>query len=222
MLIDVDWATLKTYITNKAKLRYIDRETFYLISYKDDDSTFQCSILIEDPANADQDDFETNYKEDANKPILKEVRTQFERDDLILKLACAQGVVDENQECILTLIVPGTPGVNSGRYVAGGYGFSDIYTFGDKFAKVEIVDIDDLLGYGPNTVLASYHDDDLPEANQGWLLWCEDGNQGGVDIDPIGYYGNIPSGLYLRITYKGVETTLATKVAVNIWWGESE
>lgn len=63
MVIDLTWTEMKTVVLNKNRLRYIDRDAFYLIVYND----FQCSILKD--SNSDQTDFETNYKPLANKPL---------------------------------------------------------------------------------------------------------------------------------------------------------
>lgn len=61
MITDITWAELKPQIVNKSKLRFTDRDAFYVCSYED----LQCSILKD--SEADQTDFESNYKNYANK-----------------------------------------------------------------------------------------------------------------------------------------------------------
>jgi hypothetical protein len=218
MNIYKSWVDLKLEIINKPRLVWYSRDSFYYIEY----CGLETTIKIESPASVDQQDFENNYKLLGNKPLLiNEVKTQFEREDLVLKLSCKEGTVDTiTKECTLTVQVPGTFGVDSGRFVDDGYCFTNVYTWGDRVSAVEIVDVDNLLGYGAGFIAERYHDNDLPEANQGWMLWCEEGTQGGIDINKIGGYGQIPSGLYLRVKFKGVPATLATKVAINISWGK--
>lgn len=63
MIIDLNWTDFKTKIFNKGKLRYIDRESFYICKYDD----FQCSFNKDN--ETDHVDFENNYKSHANKNI---------------------------------------------------------------------------------------------------------------------------------------------------------
>lgn len=59
----LEWSAFKVEITNKAKLRFNERETFYQLFYGD----FECSVLKD--SGSDQTDFETNYKSNANKSL---------------------------------------------------------------------------------------------------------------------------------------------------------
>lgn len=74
-------------------------------------------------------------------------------------------------------------------------------------------------------IVKSYTDDDLSPINQGWYFWpLAQGNGlppvGECEIEPIGGYGFLPSGLYLVITYN--RTINTGSVNVNIWWGKLE
>lgn len=57
------WSEFKTQVTNKGKLRWIDRETFYLLLYED----FESSVLKDE--GSEQTDFETNFKTQSNKSV---------------------------------------------------------------------------------------------------------------------------------------------------------
>lgn len=175
-----------------------------------------------------------------------EVVTQAEKDDKELVLASIEGDFAGN-ECVLKIKIPGTPGNLSGRYIAGGYGFTDIYCWGDRVSKVEVIDIDfDLAGIlypatpaeagieglpeGTQWVdimplgvaLGSYTDDECPEACRGWRLWCDDGNQGGVDIDPLAGYGKLPSAAWMVLTFTKKPASTASHACVNLWWGKGK
>lgn len=62
------WTELKTYIKIKTSLRFIETIKKYDIWITLDDQKLDCEIYKEDPVSADQTDFETNYKADANSP----------------------------------------------------------------------------------------------------------------------------------------------------------
>lgn len=177
--------------------------------------------------------------------MAKEVVTQMEKGDKGLRLASAEVSFDQGN-ALIEIFIPGNVG-EVGRYIAGGYGFTDVFGWGDRINIIQLVDKNYVYagvaypatpfeagveGVTEETtwaqavpsgvVLGSYHDDDLDEANQGWRLWCDDGNQGGVDIDPIGGYGMLYARTYLRINFLKAEGSEATKAAVNLWWGKKE
>ena len=161
---------------------------------------------------------------DAHVPIsepikIQEVVTQAEKNDKVLKLACAQTTTFTGGVAVVSIKIPGTPGGTAGRFVAGGYAFSDVWTKGDRVTKVQVVDHDDIKGYGAGTVLKPYHDSELPEENQGWLMYPAQQNSGEIEIDPIGGYGFIPAGFYLDIY---CECAAATWFAADYWWGKGD
>ena len=147
------------------------------------------------------------------------VITQFERTDIVLKIASDSTIFDGNNEAVLNFLVPGTPGSTDGRYVAGGYAFTDVMGFGDKVEEINVIDIDDILGYGANTIVQTYHETDMSESNKGWYFWPSPQAGGEIEIDPMGYYGFLPSGLYMQIKFKKTVASGATKVYCNVWWG---
>lgn len=173
----------------------------------------------------------------------KEVVTQLEKPDkdLLLASASASFVGDV---CTLQIKIPGELGDFSARYVAGGYAFTNIFGWGDRVTAVSVVDKDFAyagLAY-PATpteagvpgveglswaevmpdgvVLGSYTDDFCEEPNRGWRLWCEDGNQGGMDIDPLGGFGKLPALAYITVIIEKTATSGATDAAINVWWGK--
>jgi hypothetical protein len=180
-----------------------------------------------------------------NAPI---VTTQYELNDKTLKLGRVKVTIADNVG-ILYCKVPGTFGADgAGRYVAGGEAIIDTYD-PDDYAMVYIEDFDRLIAaaYGAGAglgrsmtdaemiaqgdypaypILRSYTDDELDAANQGWYFYAEaQGNNlppyGIMDIEPIGGYGFIPSGLYMKIVVNRPNVATGT-TRINIFWGKKE
>jgi hypothetical protein len=221
-MIELSWDNFKSQVLDTVGWSwiYFDVDGHYKIFAKQNDFTVVCKIYKDD--GSDQSDFESNYKDNVSKLIVNNTKTQFEREDIILKLSRVQADFDVSGEAKISIKVPGTPGTSDVRYVAGGYAFTDVFSFGDAMNKIQVVDVDNIIGMGANTVLKTYHDEELDEENQGWYLWPSPQAGGEVEIDPIGYYGEIPAGLYLEIYFKKTIVSGASKVFCDIWWGKNE
>ena len=84
--IDVEsWSDFKTLLSNKAgKIQYVTIGTDYVIWFIEDAMRYNYVIPITTPASSDQEDFEDNYKDNANQPILQgeeQVMTDLEIRD---------------------------------------------------------------------------------------------------------------------------------------------
>ena len=150
--------------------------------------------------------------------ILSATVGRFERSDIVLKLAKHSGQADSNGDLALDIVIPGEAGAIT-RYAAGGYAYVDNYAWDDAITKVEVIDVDDIFGYGANTVLKEYHDSEVDESNRGWYFEKSYGSEGNVDIEPMGWYGELRGGLTLRITFK---VSANAKIKIIIWWGKKE
>ena len=157
-------------------------------------------------------------EKDADGNILFPVVSRFERSDIVLKLARAAGQADANGDLSLSIVVPGDAGAIT-RYAAGGYAYTDSYTWEDALKKVEMIDVDNIFGYGANAVLKEYHDSEVAADNQGWFFEKHHGNEGQVEIEPMGWYGELRGGLSLKLTFK---VAANAKVKCLIWWGKIE
>lgn len=166
----------------------------------------------------------------------KFVITASEKDDIDLKLASDEQSFVGNI-CTLSLKIPGTLGQVGARKIGGGYGFTDVFGWGDRVTKVELVDKDYVYAGilypsepEPNVtwaqampdgvVLGSYVDDEQDAHRQGWRLWCDDGGQGGVDIDPLGGLAKLLALCYLVVTIEKTQASTASKAALNAWWAK--
>jgi len=218
ILSNLSWSSFKSLVDDKAMgIQYIDVEGYYFLKAFDSSFSIGCAMLKD--GGADQIDFEDNYKAAGNVKLKQEVETQNEKNDKVLKLACATANFAANA-CVVSIKVPGTPGGTDGRWAAGGYCFTDAWVMGvSKVDKVQVVDTDDLLGYGAGTVVKEYYDSDMAAGSQGWFMYPAQQNSGEIEIDPIGGYGFIPSGFYLEIH---ATCTSSTKMCVDIWWAKEE
>lgn len=212
----VDWTTIKNFtVTRNLSLQWVICDNTYRLKCFDNFFSMDCSIPMD--GNTDQIDFETNFKNKSNKPIKTEVITQFEKEDKILKLF--SGEVDVvNGVATLLLKTPGVPG-SGGRYIDWGVAWFNEQHNGDKVYKVEVVDIDNLLGYGAGVILRTYHDEAALEENCGWRI---PKTEGVVEVDALGGYGFLPSGFYLRIIGKKGESQQTGTFYVNLKWGKDE
>ncbi len=143
---------------------------------------------------------------------------RFERTDIVLKLAKAFGQADANGDLVINIVIPGTPGEIT-RYASGGYAFVDNYTWDSALTKIEVVDVDDIFGYGANAVVKEYHDSEMATDHQGWYFEKSYGSEGNVDIEPMGWYGEMRGGLTLRMTFK---IAANANVKVLLYWGKKE
>ena len=175
-------------------------------------------------------------KRDKNGNRVQDVATELERPDKDLVLASDEQPF-VGMTCVLSIRIPGTVGQSDSRKIAGGRCFTDVYGWGDRATKVKLVDKDYVYAgvlypaepepgvtwaeAMPNGVdMGGYTDDDLPDANRGWRMWCGGGNQGTVDVVTLAGFGNLLAMCYLEITLEKQVGNPASRAALNAWWGK--
>jgi hypothetical protein len=226
--LPIGWADFKNVaISRDISIQYLETSTNYYLLAIDWHFSVRCDFQKTDPPSADQLDFETNFKATCNGEQRNLVTTQEEKNDKTLKLAKASANFDATTNlAICELIIPGTFNgfgyASNGRFIAGGYAFTDAGAFGDAITLVELIDINGVTGNPAGTVIKTYHDQDVDPLNSGWYLWGAPNGQQEIEIDPIGGYGKMFSGMKLRITFQKIPSSAATGVKVNIWWGKIE
>lgn len=144
-----------------------------------------------------------------------EVTTQFEKNDKTLKMCSAAQDFDSNGDAVMSIKVPGTYGTDV-RFISGGELWTSDQHKNDRVLEVSVVDVDNVLGYGANTVIQTYHDTDVPSDQQGWRIPFK---RGQVDAETIGGYGVIPAELYLTIKVTSGHGNATGTAYVNIEWG---
>jgi hypothetical protein len=222
----VSWTKLKSFIDDRAlSVQFVEFDNSYWLKGIDGGFELECDLLKSPTDTTDLDDFETNYKPLGNQSPKQQVTTQYELNDKDLHIACMSGDVDTGTGIAISqIVIPGTPGSTDGRWVAGGEAFFDHADVKDRVIAIDVVDVDNLLGLGAGTVVKTYHDEEVAEENRGWYIGVDQfdatGNAGIIEIEPMGYYGFIPAGLYLRITAKKDPANKTGTFRINIAWGK--
>ena len=186
-----------------------------------------------DATSADGIDFETNYL-----PLAviapRQVSTQSERVDIDLKMArCGVDIVNGTG----TIYVQ-APTL---RYAGGGYLKLDTYDI-DDHVLLSIEDKDRLIaaamgGLTDEQVIASgafpqyptvksYTDEEQPEECRGWYfdpkpLGGSAPAMGECQIDPIGFYGELPAGMWVKCVIVRPNVQIG-KARCDLFWGKSE
>lgn len=183
-----------------------------------------------------------------NDPSAKEVVTQMEKNDKILRSWCAWADTNDNGEAEFCVPVP-----VGGRWVA--YGDVEFQTrhFGDYVKIIEITDLDRLIawamameqdpnaqaplddavvqanGYPLYPVLGHYDERDFPEempANAKGTIkpgMSMSFQYAITEAQPIGGYGYIPGSFYFRvIAQKADGQGIGHKCQISIDWAENE
>lgn len=157
-----------------------------------------------------------------------EVVTQFEKNDKDLKLCSVTAQVDS----VTGIAVVELPCPSSGRWMDAGVSF---FTAEEprRISMVEGVASFDLpadalfTGSPPmpaGTPLKTYHDDEMPEINQGWRIPAKGdyGPVGELEIDTMAGYGWVPGIITLRFTGKLPGTApFSGWFTVNLKWGKN-
>lgn len=222
---ELSWASFKYLIDIKdLSIQYTTKGDNYYLQLVDGGFRSFCLIPL-DESHSDTADFVANYKSKGNQKPNSIVTTQFELDNKDLKVVCKFSDVDTGTGLsTLEFLVPGTfNGLDkktcNGRYLGGGTVFFTEAHAGDKVTKIEVVDIDNIFGYGAGFIIKTYHDDEAPSDEQGWFIPHGQGAQY-LTAETLGGYGWIPSGLYLRLVGKKSDSHYSGKFFTNVFWGK--
>lgn len=198
-MLTTDWSTLKSFVQQRSvSIQYVTlSETYYLWAF-DGPMYLSCQIPIVTPTltGSDQQDFENNFQSSSNQSIKEAVIQHLGADTLVL---CPFGVfftAAANQTTTYSYEL------TSPVYLRGGVLYATPSTIGDRLT-VEIVDVNNILGEGANTVIAIYVN--------GWYVMPGVVNQ----IEDISVSEQLPSGLYVNFLYNNTSLTQATQVIVN-------
>lgn len=218
--MEINWPNFKSVLEQKdLNLQsVVVGDNIWLVAM---DGFYKVECLIpNDVTHADYIDYQASHAANANKLLQTKVVTEFEMSNKMLRLSSAEGTFDLAGDAVLEVKIPGTFSLtNPARLLAEAYVYEDVFGWGDRMTKVEIVDKDNLLGFGSTFVLETLHDPDVPEENRGWRFYPSHQNSGEMEIEPLGGFGELPGGMWLRGTFKRAPGNTATKIIVDIWWG---
>lgn len=154
--------------------------------------------------NADTTDFEDNYKDNGNKQVKSTVYTEPANISLTHYIASDVVEITAGDEETIDIELAQ---VNSEiqQILYGGALYTQDANFED-YVKFQIVDVNNVLGYGTGIVLKQY-------ITKAYL------NNNGTfeDYDEAGAY--LPVGLFLRCIYKSTKASGTTKVKINYLLG---
>jgi len=220
--MEVTWSELKQFLDARSlTCQWVQISNRYWIKGFDGPFSLSCNILLTDPPSDDQVDFETNYKDKGNISPISNVRTQFEQVQYLLQMSNISSLnIAPGDLATVSMKIPGdfngvTPPAN-GRYIDAGDAWFYPGADGDKVTSIVLIDKDNLLGMGENFILGTYHDNETPEENQGWALHPVFP----TEVSTLGWYGFIPSGIYIDITVKRSSTASNSgNFYCNLKWG---
>lgn len=216
----IPWSKFKEFVDSRSiSIQWLDIDDNYYLKAFDGYFSLDCNLIksrnLEEVA-----DFETNYKSDGNKsltPVLTSVTTLFEKNDKDLKLCSAEAAVGEDSIATIEFKTPGVMANGEGRWIASGMAWFDTKNPHDRIIEINIIDKDNVLGYGANTVIKTYHDDEIDSAQAGYRV----PPIGHVDVETLAGYGFLPAELYLQIKGKKGGDITTGFFFVNLEWGKT-
>ena len=219
----LNWNDFKTAVDSQGlQIRHISAYGTYYIKAFDSQWNIETEIDISNPASSNQTDFEENYLPISNQYLTTRVQTKNE-EDLLTKFSSAETSTFTDGIAELELKITGSSGVDY-RYISAGSIFIDDWTKGDRLLKLEIVDKDNILDGGINSIVGSFHDENANSDNQGFRFMPSNSvynalgfiTTGSLIFDKVSTYGKVMSGLYLRAT---IDCTNASWAGMNVTWG---
>lgn len=201
----MSWADMASIVNSKSlALQYYETKDDYLIWAIDHTITYTYLIwkLGSEPymsdrrqIAADRTDFETNYKPTANTPC--GVRLQpFAVPDVAFSADAATQTITAGQAQTIDFHLTTTKSVYGVQYYAQNANLGDFVSF-------QVIDIDNVLGFGANTVLNTFVTK--------WFIMSNTL----VDV-ALPLAATIPAGLYIRINYTSTGVT-DVKIVVNYY-----
>lgn len=192
-----EWDDYKDLLITKKNLtlQYKEYDSYYDIWAEEGSTQYEISLT---KGTADATNFEDNYRTASNWAIGQRAHS-FTTSDFQFNGDSVLATVPKNTTVNIDFAIPGTPG--SFQYINGAVAITNNAVFGD-YASAYVIDIDNLLGYGANTILASYVS-----------KWYIDPAKSLDIMTP--YAGKLPAGVYLRVVYTSAGLVNDVGVAIN-------
>jgi hypothetical protein len=207
MINKLTWSNFKNIINSKSlSIQMVESDIVYKLSAFDNQLTYLCDIIKENPVSSEQLDFETNYKSLVNKAI--NPKDKNGRSILTISpFTDASGFRFRGQSFSDTVLANSTKSIdfkivqeryiNGGRLLVSNAGENDTITF-------QVVDKDNILGFGSNVV--------LDEFISNYFIPNTDNLE--VRLD---YPAKIMAGLYTRLIYTNTNTLQDCLVKCNLY-----
>lgn len=222
MIVEIEWTPCKSKIDSGLSFKEIDQHGHYFIYIPEAPIVWLCKIYKDN--GSDQTEYESQYQNKKDGIVKSNVVTASELNDKTLRTFCVFGVTDSNGEAVMSVKVP-----DGGRYIAYGDIEFEQRHFGDYVKNIEIVDYDRLVAWQIALSLDPNASEPVPDAvvqSNGYPIYpiiahydekdyasMSNGNTSGTvksgmamtfqfgitEAQPVGGYGFIPGGFYLRI-----------------------
>ena len=202
--MQVQWNIFKNALQNgNLTLKEINLGDNYWLKAFDGEYSLEC-LIPSDEQNSDTQDYLTNFQSQANKPLKTKVLTEPANISLTHYIATDVITISAGDEENIDIQLQQID--NEIEHILyGGALYTQDAEFED-YVKFQVIDIDNVLGYGANLILKEY-------ITKAYL----DDNGKFEDYDEAGAY--LPVGVYLRCIYKSTKASGTTKVKINYLLG---
>ena len=199
------WSVLKSFATSRSlSIQWVDLGTQYWMAAYDGPFNMEC-ILNKD-GGSDQIDFENNFKSAGNQtfsdssgiPITR-TRAFTNTDGFYFVGQGFSGVIPKNTTGTIDYKITQNLWLNGAQAIVKNGIWGDTCSF-------EVVDKDNILGYGSNVV--------INEFVSNWSI-IEDQQDQGLVILP--YAAMLPANLYIRVVYVSTGSTNDVQFALNLF-----
>lgn len=194
------WQYLKQVINSKLIYpQYVEDETYYKIKLIDNTVLIDECLINKSLELEDKVDFETNYKPYCNKPIKTLSKPFADADGFRARFGghiCGEAAFGETTN--FDYYIDEERWINAVELILKDQAWGD-------YVKLQVVDKDNILGYGANVVLDTFGDN--------WNLTTDQERQGPY---PAQFPARLYAGLYARLVYVSTGGT-NVKVKVNYY-----
>lgn len=208
MKIRVKWPQIRSAVSdNGAVLHYVETSDAYSLVAVDASLTFCCTLDKHDPDTTYVDEFESSYKAAANGrvselkdpdgAVIARQRAFASADNMRFRGQGVSGTASKTATTSIDSLISETRFINGLEFIVRNQAFGDS-------AHFQVVDVDNILGYGAGVVLDQF--------GTSWFI-ASDCERQGPYILP--YPAQVLGGLYLRIAYTSVGTVSDVDVKIN-------
>jgi len=204
MYKEITWASFKTSVINAGlafdKVNNINGDYFL---WTNQGVILECTLS----STEDKAEFDASYASIVRPKVFRGYR------EWALPKMARYSQMSSSSIATILIKVPGTLGVDK-RYLKGAFGWFDSQTDGD-IVRGWYTDEDNKLGGGAGAVIASFVDEDVPAANQGW--WLPDDPKG-LEMKGFEDLMELDAELYLKL--QGEKASGDDTFRVNLYWGK--
>lgn len=202
-MVEVSWDELKTFVEQKnISLQFIELLKYYKVFAFDGIFSIGLDIQKTTPSNEIQADFETNYKNliTTNRPVVQQTALTLADDKLVAVSDAFSFTAAASSTTQHTYLFNDAYLIRSISFLSANATLAD-------YIKVEVVDVNNILGLGANFVLAT-------PITKAYVMPTT--NAGPMRAEDISAAELPVAGLFLRISYTNTAILTAVTVFINL------